>query len=194
MKLKVSLLIISTLFSLCIGLFVPTHKTTAQCGVGPTCDAGTQQPTEGVAGSYLTLRRAIVPCGRKCDDTRTDYDERCNCTLCHLLIMAKNIFDLLLAWLIIVSLVMLTVAGVLFILSSGNASIRQVAKTIVARTLAGFGIFVLSWLIVYTILVFISADPDTGGGMLGLGSGGTWYEFTCDTDNSPFERVPPMTP
>lgn len=184
MWLKYSLIIAILISSLGLGSVIPLRKAAAQCG-GPACS--TAQPTEGVAGSYLTLERSLVPCGRKCNDGRTSYDETCNCTLCHLLILAKNIFDLLLAWLIIVSLVMLTVAGVLFILSSGNASIRQIAKTIVARTLAGFGIFVLSWLIVYTILVFISADPDSGGGMLGLGSGGTWYEFTCETENSPFE-------
>lgn len=191
MRFSFIFFIVLMLLSLSLGFFVATQKAEAQvtpCSGNPACP-GTKEPEEGFStgGAFvldnLLFDRAIVPCGRKCDDGRTGYDETCNCTLCHLLIMAKNIFDLLLAWLVIVTLVMLTVAGVLFILSSGNAGVRQIAKTIVARTLTGFAIFLLSWLIIYTALVFMSAE---GGGMLGLGATANWYEFTCNTDTSPF--------
>jgi len=183
MSIKKTLLVVILITTLFGGIFASVRQANAQCG-GDPCT--TIQPSEGFVGSsYLTFRRSVVPCGRKCDDGLTNYDETCTCTLCHLLILAKNIYDLLLAWLIIVALVMLTSAGVLYIISSGNAALKGLAKTMVTRTLAGFAIFVLSWLIVYTILVFISADESTG--MLGIGSGGTWYEFECETENSPFE-------
>jgi len=137
---------------------------------------------EGVGGSVLTIRRAIVPCGRSCDESdTTTIDETAPCTLCHLLIMAKNIVDLLFAWLIIVALIMLTIAGVLYIVSIGNRARTALAKYIVEKTLGGFALFLLSWLLVYTILVVISANENR----LGLTQGtDSWFEFSCDTTSS----------
>jgi len=184
MKANITLSLIIFIASLFCGLLFVSHQAAAQCG-GPSCPDDAQ-PGEGIAGiDFLTFRRAIVPCGRKCNDPNTTYDETCSCTLCHLLILAKNIFDLLLAWLIIVALIMLTSAGVLYILSSGNASVKEMAKTIVSRTLWGFGIFLLSWLIIRSVLIF-GAYNRSRSSEFTIGNSEVWYEFTCETENSQF--------
>lgn len=171
---KITLLGILTLL-VSSTLFLNTKNAFANCS----------QPTEGVGGgfSFLTFDRAIVPCGRSCDDARTaGYDETENCTLCHLLIMIKNIFDLMFAWVIIVALISLTVGGVVYLVSTGNPGRVSVAKGIVSKALFGFAGFLLAWLIVYTVLVFLSAKP---ANVIGINAGANWWQFTCSTD-SPF--------
>ncbi len=151
--------------------------------------AGTKAPSEGIAGvSILQFDRAIVPCGRSCDDSRTPYDEQKSCTVCHLLIMVKNIFDLMFAWIIILALLSLTIGGVTYLVSAGNPGTVTIAKGIISKTLMGFAGFLLSWLLVYTILVFISANES----FLGVGSGGRWYEFQCVSD-SVFDTAAPSS-
>lgn len=177
MVFRVSFLIIVVAVSaIAIGLLLPRGNSYAAA-----CP-GTMQPSEGIAGiDFLQFNRAIVPCGRKCDDGRTGYNEELNCTLCHLLIMVKNIFDLLFAWLIIVTLLFITIAGVIYIVSSGNPGMKALAKGTITKTLTGFIVFVLSWLIVYTALVFLSA-----GSTWGISAGDSWSTFTCDETSSPF--------
>lgn len=172
------------LASLALGVYflgVPAPVKAANCS----------QPSEGIAGvSFLQFDRAIVPCGRSCDDPRTaGLDEEGSCTLCHLLIMVKNIFDLMLAWLIILGLISLTIGGVVYIVSVGNPSTTSFAKGIITKTLTGFAGFLLAWLLVYTILVFLSAKDSA----LGINSGGHWYEFNCSTDSA-FDNVEATIP
>lgn len=149
---------------------------------------GTKEPAEGIAGgfSFLQFERAIVPCGRSCDDARTvGLDETGSCTLCHLLIMVKNIFDLMFAWVIIVALIMLTVGGVVYLLSTGDPGRVSAAKGVITKTLFGFSGFLLAWLLVYTVLVFLSAKP---ANTIGINAGANWWEFTCSTESA-FDTV-----
>ncbi|MEA1926348.1 MAG: pilin [Patescibacteria group bacterium] len=180
--MRISRTVLTSIITIAVlsGLFIPgTFSHAKPC---PTA----LQPEEGIAGvDFLHFQRAIVPCGRKCDDTRTThYDETQSCTLCHLLILIKNIFDLLFAWLIIIALIFLTISGVLYIISSGNAGLKATAKGIITKTIAGFAVFILSWLIVYTTLVFVAADDDSKLGLQPATD--AWFEFTCDPTTSPF--------
>ena len=164
-------------------------------GSGGYCQ-GTQ-PSEGISGSPFTFNKSLVPCGRECDDGRTPYNEAASCTLCHLLILLKNLFDLAFALLIIVSIVFVTVAGLMYMFSGVNPGLKSTAKGILTKTLTGFGISMLSWLIVYTLLVFISVDQDKIGSFK---KGEGWFQFTCDA-NSVFDgyeggitnNIPPGT-
>lgn len=133
---------------------------------------------EGVQGGFLFFKGSIVPCGRSCDVGGTDIDETKNCTLCHFIIMFFNIFELLISLLVVVALLFITISGVVFLISAGNPNLRTTAKGILVKTLTGFAIALLSWLIIFTLLKFISAK-DGSEGM--LGSGGKWNEFTCET-------------
>ncbi len=139
-------------------------------------------PEEGVQGvDFLFFRGPLVPCGRQadCPDSEgNQHDETQVCTLCHLLILIKNVFDLILSLLIIVSLVMITAGGVIYVVSSGNANLKTVAKNLITKTLVGFGLFLLSWLIVLTVLHFLSTNTQM------LGGGSNWFEFECQTQSA----------
>ena len=105
----------------------------------------------------------IVPCGRQ---------GQSSCTLCHLLELLQNIFCFLYGLLITVSLAMITVAGVLYIVSAG-ASLKAMAKTIIVKTLTGFAIFLLAWLIVFSVLKLSSSN-----------NMGEWWQMTCDEESA----------
>jgi hypothetical protein len=185
-KLKeVRKFIFLTLASLVMGIYFLGAPIPAQA-------INCSQPSEGIDGiSILKFNRAIVPCGRSCDDDRTvEFDETKSCTLCHMLILVKNIFDLMFAWLIILALISLTIGGVVYIVSVGNPGTTSFAKGIITKTLMGFAGFILAWLLVYTILVFLSAKNSD---MLGIDAGDRWYEFNC-RDDSAFDAVPPPPP
>lgn len=151
-------------------------------GQAPTALAQTcPSADEGLPGDFMSFTRSIVPCGRNCDDADSEYDETQSCTLCHLIVMIHNIFNLMLALLIIVALLFITLGGVLFIVSAGNPGLRTTAKGIITRTLLGFALFLLAWLIVYGVLVFMSANEN----MLGIvNQGGSWFEFECSVESA----------
>jgi hypothetical protein len=136
----------------------------------------------------MSMNRPLVPCGRAYECNGDNGTQPC--TLCHLLVLLNNIYNLLLSLLIIVALLMITIGGVMYIISAGNPNLRSIAKKILVRTLTGFAIFLLSWLIVYTTLVFISANQSQ------LGTGANWWEFTCSTAVSAPSALPggPTTP
>lgn len=151
------------------------------CSTGEVCcESSESSPTadyyeEGSTGGFLFLQGHIVPCGRKTDDIgTTEIDETDQCTLCHLFIMSKNIFDLMFSLLIVTAILFITIGGILYIVSTGNSTLTGMAKNIIKKTLIGFALMLGGWLLVYTLLVFLSA-----GDM--VGTGGNWYEFNCDT-------------
>ncbi len=164
-------------------LMVPSHAST-----GVTANALNTSPTttcaqEGLEGvDFLVFHGPLVPCGinKQCANSGDrENDISVPCTLCHFIILVKNVFDLLLSLIITASLFMLTVAGVMYIVSSGG-QLTGMAKGIIEKTLLGFGIFLLSWLLVYTLLNMLSVR-DT---VVGKGSRATWFQFECDTKSS----------
>ncbi|GEM_PF-2340482 len=142
---------------------------------------------EGLKGvDFLLFHGPLVPCGinKECAGGGSGGNEEVRsinkvCTLCHFIILIKNIFDLILSLLIVVSLLMLTIAGVLYIVS-GGARLTGLAKEIIQKTIFGFSLFLLSWLVVYTILNFLSVNKD----MIGKGGDDGWFQFSCDTESS----------
>ena len=135
---------------------------------------------EGSTGGFLLLKGHIVPCGRSTDDIGTPgdgYDETASCTLCHLFIMLKNIFDLMLSLFIVASILFITIGGVVYIVSTGNPNLTGMAKKIIKNTLIGFALMLGGWLLVFTLLTFLSSQ-----GMVGNGND-TWYQFDCKTDS-----------
>ncbi len=105
----------------------------------------------------------IVPCGTKANPE--------SCTLCHLLELFQNIFCFLYGILVTVALALITVSGVLYIVSAG-AALKTLAKNIITKTLTGFLIFLLSWLIVFSVLK-ASSWKDTGN----------WWELNCEAES-----------
>jgi len=95
------------------------------CGTGMICCPTASNPTatgtttatayeEGSTGGFLFLKGHLVPCGRNSDDPgTTTNNEELPCTLCHFFLLLKNIFDLMLSLLIVVSILFITIGGVL---------------------------------------------------------------------------------
>jgi hypothetical protein len=147
---------------------------------------------------FLVFHGPLVPCGvKKVCDTSSITDAKAKkkmeaiskpCTICHFIILIKNIFDLLLSLIITASLFMLTIAGVLYVISSGGA-MTNTAKGIIEKTLLGFGVFLLSWLIVYTLLNMLSVREN----VIGKGTADSWFQFDCDIKSS-FYRDPEVKP
>ena len=133
---------------------------------------------EGSTGGFLFLKGHIVPCGRSTDDPGTANNETASCTLCHIFLMFKNIFDLLFSLVIVAAILFITIGGVVYTVSAGNSSLVSTAKSIIKSTLIGFALMIGGWLIVYTLLTFLST-----GDMVGKGSN-SWFEFECDTTSS----------
>jgi len=159
------------------------------CPTGEVCCAATAADyEEGSTGGFLLLKGHLVPCGRKTDDGNKAGDQTAECTLCHLFMLLKNIFDLMLSLVIVAAILMITVGGVVYIVSMGSPSLIGVAKSIIKKTLIGFGLMIGGWLMVYTLLTFVST-----GSMLGKGTSATWFDFTCD-ETSLFSSTIPTTP
>ena len=138
------------------------------------------QPSEGITGGFTLFKGSIVPCGRNCDDPDTAVNEMDECTACHFILMGKRIYDFVFSLLIIVSVLMITVGGVLYMISGTNPNLNSMAKDVIKKTLIGFGLFLGSWLIVFTVLKMLSVNTSL------LGNGTHWYDFSCET-KSPFQ-------
>ncbi len=141
-----------------------------EAGTNPKHDVvyptGTATGSGGSSGSCSLANPfdgPIVPCGTKANPE--------SCTLCHLLELFQNIFCFLYGILVTVALALITVSGVLYIVSAG-AALKTLAKNIITKTLTGFLIFLLSWLIVFSVLK-ASSWKDTGN----------WWELNCEAES-----------
>lgn len=132
----------------------------------PTTSSGTST-TSTTSGSENT--GGLVPCNNKC-------------TLCHLIIGFEGIFKWLRDILFVVSILFITLSGVIYMVSSGNKGLMDFAKKAISFSLMGFALFLLSWLIVASILT-----------ALGYNQAGSWSTFTCDTQQSSGPSLPTNT-
>ena len=106
---------------------------------------------------------SLVPCG-------TSENPQA-CTLCHLVIGFKNIFEYLIKVVLFPLFTLgIVIAGVLYMVSSGNKGLIEKAKTALTYSLAGAVIALTSWLLVNSVLH-----------ALGYKSVGNWWNYTCDT-------------
>jgi hypothetical protein len=126
------------------------------CNSGPTytCPAGITCPG-GVCSEEL--RGGLVPCGRMCDDPCTAECECAPCTLCHLFVLFKRIVDFLTLYILFpLAVLMIVVGGVMFLIAAGDPEKIRTAKKILTSVVIGLVIIFLAWLIVDTIIMFIT--------------------------------------
>jgi hypothetical protein len=129
----------------------PPH---GNCPTGPTytCPAAMKCPTcpEELIGG-------LVPCGRSCDDPCTAECECAPCTLCHLFVLFKRIIDFLAKDVLFpLAVLMIVVGGVMFLTAAGDPGRIGTAKKILTSVVIGLVIIFLAWLIVDTIIMFIT--------------------------------------
>lgn len=111
----------------------------------------------------------LVPCGR---------NGQSMCTLCHFIVGIKGIIDYGMSIMIVVALTMITIAGIIYIVSAGSTEMMNVAKGLLRNTLVGFTIILGAWLMVSTIMWVMGARGDLGIGIT------SWNKFSCDTTSS----------
>ena len=128
------------------------------------------------AAAKVNAASGLVPCGLSTNDP---------CTLCHLIVGIQGLIQWGLGILIAISIVGISIAGVMYIVSSGDPTLIKKAKDFVTSVVIGFALMLGAWLIVNTTLWIFSTkeDGDTGDYSLGLESK-NWYTFDCSTVSS----------
>jgi hypothetical protein len=107
----------------------------------------------------------LVPCGIGAGNA--------NCTLCHLVIGFKNIYDYLLEILLVCTTVVIVAAGIMYMVSSGSKGMIEKAKSAFTYALTAMILALVAWLIINATL-----------NALGYRNAGNWWTFTCDTTQS----------
>ena len=109
---------------------------------------------------YGSITGGLVPCGRMFNDPNTSWNEKDDCTLCHLILMAQLIMDFLFKIAAVVAAFFLAIAGFIYIFAAGQPDKITLAKKIFSKVLIGFMIIFIAWIIVDTILVMFGyIDP-----------------------------------
>ena len=133
-----------------------------------------------VNGSCALVTGGLVPCGRMSDNPDTVWNEREDCKICHLVILADSAMGYLLGIVGIITVLSLVVGGMLYVASSGNSSLVTTAKTAFRKSLYGFVIVFIAWVMTNTTMVLFGFDDPLGDG--------SWHKFDCDVST-----VPPIT-
>ncbi len=95
-----------------------------------------------------------------------------DCTLCHIVVGFKRIFDWLMGLLFVATMLVITISGVFYMVSTGSKSIMDKAKKALTYALTAFVLGMACWLIINIIMIMLGFQNPTGG---------NWWEFTCDT-------------
>ncbi len=114
----------------------------------------------------LVTAQGIVPCGQGSEKSNA-------CTLCDLIVGVKNVIDFGMEILISVAAVGVFIAGVMYVISSGNEQMVTTAKNFLSASLIGFTVVLSAWLIVNVVMWILVAN-----GNLGVGAT-NWYTFKC---------------
>ncbi|MCK4592548.1 hypothetical protein KAT63_03890 [Candidatus Parcubacteria bacterium] len=122
--------------------------------------------------NVLVTTGGLIPCDRKWDDPATAWDDTKPCNLCHIIILANSIINFLMKLVVLITVLALVVGGLIYVKTSGDASLILSAKQNVNKILYGFVIIFIVWVIVNLIMVLFGfVDP--------LGDG-NWAVFSCD--------------
>ncbi|MCK4635318.1 MAG: hypothetical protein KAT32_00485 [Candidatus Moranbacteria bacterium] len=130
-------------------------------------------------GSFLVLpfqnveAAGLVPCGSA---------EEGPCTVCHLFLGIMGIIEFLRNLMVIVGLLVITLAGVMYVVSAGSG-LTTMAKNAIKYALIGIVVVLMAWLMIVFILKALSAK-EVGGDSpnVWLKQEGAW-SFSCSTES-----------
>lgn len=126
----------------------------------------------------------LVPCGLGATDP---------CTLCHFIVGIKGLIDWGMKILIALSITGISIAGVLYVISSGSSALTTQAKGFITSVVIGFSLFLGAWLIINTVFYVFSAKKGSDGTYsLGLTSK-SWNSFSCSTVSTTTGVLPTTT-
>ena len=117
----------------------------------------------------------LIPCGLGKNDP---------CTLCHFIVGIKGLIDWGMGILVALSITGISIAGVLYVVSSGSSTLVTQAKGFITSVVIGFSLFLGAWLIINVILWLFAAKSD-----LGIQKD-SWYSFSCSTVSSSIAAAP----
>ena len=136
----------------------------------------------------------LVPCGHNAISSEgaaspppldsPNYYGRC--TICDLFILANKVMTQLRNWIFITAVVIIAIAGVMYIVSVGNESMTSMAKTAIKAALIGAVIILVAWLAISSLLLAMAVKDDAvsedGVGLIlerGDGNVITGWQFNC---------------
>jgi hypothetical protein len=114
-------------------------------------------------GYILIANAGLVPCG-----TSTTPP----CTWCHLMLLIKNIIDLLMNIVFPLAAVMIVIGGIMIMTAGGSTERVSRGKQILTAAVIGLLIALLSWLVIDTIIKVLATGWD------GL-KVGPWNKLSC---------------
>lgn len=113
----------------------------------------------------------IVPCGRKCDDPTTPWNELRACDICSLFLMGQLIIEFFVRLAGLFALIAIAIGGFLYIFAAGNTGAIDKAKQMIKYALIGFTVVFIAWAVVNSILTAAGyIDPMSG----------EWYAMECN--------------
>ena len=123
----------------------------------------------------------IVPCGRRIDDPTTLIDESQSCTFCHFFVLGKRITDFIVFKLFLpLVMLLLTVAGFLFLSSRGSPEQISSARNFLKIALIAGGFTGGVWLVLNTFFAIV---------LPGTPYFKSWSNIVCDVQ--PCEKETP---
>lgn len=106
----------------------------------------------------------IISCGRS---------GRPMCTICDIIAGMNTIIQYLIKISIGLALAVMTIAGIIYIVSAGDTGIIGTAKSAMKNAVIGFFVVLGAWVIVNTLITSLGAKPDLGIQVTG------WGNFQC---------------
>lgn len=127
------------------------------------------QIADGLVPGSTDTTRGIVPCGR---------GGQRMCTLCDLIVGIHVIIKFIMKIAIGVALLAIAIGGVMYVVSAGDSGAVETAKATIKSALIGFIVIFAAWIIVNTVMTFLSANST-----LGMKSTTSWQNFECNATN-----------
>lgn len=125
--------------------------------------------TSDIIPGETTDNSGIIKCGRPGQPM---------CKLCDLISGFNNIIQYLMKIAIGVALLAITIGGILYIISTGDSGLMEMAKSSIKNAAIGFALVLAAYLIVNTTIVYLGTEED-------LGINASWGTFNCDVPAAP---------
>ena len=108
-------------------------------------------------------RGGLVPCGRSCDNPKTEIDEAADCTFCSFFYLFNNIVKWVVTIIVpTIAVLLIAIGGFMLAMSRGNPGQLQKGKDILIWTLAGIAVMFIGWAVLNSLLSGIGVMKWTG--------------------------------
>lgn len=134
-----------------------------------------------VVAPSVVKASGFVPCGR--DPQGAD-----RCTLCHFLVSANLIKNFITETLFVVGVTVLTIAGIVYIVSAGNQQLTTLAKSAIKNVFLGLIFILAAWVLITFVFVMLARGGNVEEATGKFTSGGNLWSFTCNPTVAPLSN------